>query len=53
MIDEQLRCLNPTCGLPIASVEDLRQARDAAHLKLQVKRGRVKRDTPFTVMHFT
>jgi hypothetical protein len=39
MIEEQPRCQNPSCGLPIASIEDLLQARDATHLKLQAKRG--------------
>ncbi len=53
MIDEQSHCQNPSCGLPIASIEDLPQARGAAHLKLHVKRGRVKQETPFSVMHFT
>src|SRR5712691_3780575 len=52
MIDEQLRCQNPSCGLPIASIEDLHQARDAAHLKLQVKRGREKQETPYLVMDY-
>jgi hypothetical protein len=46
MIDEQPRCQNPSCGLPIASIEDLPQARGAAHLKLQMKRGQVKQEIP-------
>jgi len=33
-------CWSAFCGS--ASIEQLRQARDAAHLKLQVKRGRLK-----------
>ena len=33
-------CWSAFCGS--ASIEQLRQAHDAAHLKLQVKRGRLK-----------
>ncbi len=44
-------CWSAFCGS--ASVENLRLARDAAHPKLQVKCGRVKQETPFSVMHFT